>query len=190
MKRTINQELTTANYPYGFAQKTTAIFKLEFNTKKGTRLIFQTINPKTGRANAPKKETYINGLQYLEQDENGIIKSHCIQTGNYKTMFTLLSFLKDNPELLNELTEEQKEYYCRSTYCTVLYFIEWTEGSQNIFQALKEHLRISKECFKSKNLGTLITYFTENIINLDDLKEKHRGEPVAKSFRMTVQQLN
>lgn len=52
-------KLSAENYPYG-RLKCTAYFSVE-STKNGFRSIFQTINPKTGKLNAPKKSTYTAG---------------------------------------------------------------------------------------------------------------------------------
>lgn len=54
------------NYPYG-RLRTTAYFGTEFVVKKGFRSTFQTINPKTGRTNAIKKDTY-NPIEMMYQD--------------------------------------------------------------------------------------------------------------------------
>lgn len=49
--------LTSESYPYG-SLRCTAFYSVEYNAGKGARTVFQTINPKTGRINAPKKSTY------------------------------------------------------------------------------------------------------------------------------------
>jgi len=48
---------TVDNYPYG-RKRTTVYFSLEFQPKKGMRTVFQSIDPRTGRLNQPKKSTY------------------------------------------------------------------------------------------------------------------------------------
>jgi len=53
-----NEKVEVANYPYGYTLKTTLFDTIEFNAKKGYRHVTQTINPKTGKLNAPKKSTY------------------------------------------------------------------------------------------------------------------------------------
>ena len=42
------------SYPYGFKLRTEARFWIESN-KKGQRMVFQTLNPKTNQYNKPKK---------------------------------------------------------------------------------------------------------------------------------------
>ena len=51
-----SEKLTSENYPYG-RLRATAFFSVEYN-KKGSRTVFQTICPKTGRLNKPKNSTY------------------------------------------------------------------------------------------------------------------------------------
>lgn len=63
------------NYPYGYTLKTTLYDSMEFHPKKGYRRIKQTINPKTGRANKPKKGTYYSFYMRYENQETGHIDS-------------------------------------------------------------------------------------------------------------------
>ena len=69
-----NQKIEVENYPYGYTLKTTLFDTMEFNPKKGYRHITQTINPKNGRLNAPKKSTYAP-LKVRYYDEIGHIKT-------------------------------------------------------------------------------------------------------------------
>ena len=69
-----NKTIEVENYPYGFTLRTTLFDTIEFDPKKGYRHITQTINPKNGRLNAPKKSTYSDlVLRYF--DENNHIKA-------------------------------------------------------------------------------------------------------------------
>lgn len=190
MKRTINQTMTTSNYPYGFL-RTTAIFSLEFNPKKGQRLVFQTVNPKNGRLNAPKKATYDgHGFSYLEQDENGIIKSHCIDLRRPEGIETLVTLLNESPELIEELTEEQIKYYLHFIYATVKHFIEWTPGSIYLLEELKPTLDTIKLNLNIGDLKTLIAYFTINKKNFAELRVKYPNEKAYKSYTVTTTEYN
>jgi hypothetical protein len=62
--------LTSDSYPYG-RLKCTAKFSLEF-TKNGFRTVFQTINPKNGRINNPKKSTYYPVILPMVSDNGHI----------------------------------------------------------------------------------------------------------------------
>ena len=52
------EKIEISNYPYSFNLKTTLTSTIDFDPKKGYRESRQTINPKTGRINNPKKSTY------------------------------------------------------------------------------------------------------------------------------------
>jgi len=52
------EKIEIQNYPYSFNLKTTLYSTIDFDIKKGYRHSRQTINPKTGRVNNPKKSTY------------------------------------------------------------------------------------------------------------------------------------
>lgn len=67
-------KLVSENYPYGYNLKTTKTDWIEFKKGKGFRHWSQTINPKTGRLNAPKSGTYYE-VMLLGRDENGHVKS-------------------------------------------------------------------------------------------------------------------
>ena len=67
------ETVTVTDYPYG-RLRATVYYSLEFDKKKGFRSVFQSINPKTGRLNAPKKSTY-SAIELMYRDEeNGHIK--------------------------------------------------------------------------------------------------------------------
>ena len=67
-----NEIGTSTDYPYGW-KKTTATFALEHKKGKGFRTVFQTINPKTGRINKPKKSTY-SPVLLMHKNEEGHFK--------------------------------------------------------------------------------------------------------------------
>lgn len=71
-----DEKVEVKNYPYG-GLRTTLFDTMEFNPNKGYRHVTQTINPKNGRENKPKKSTYSPFLiRYY--DENNHIKTTCI----------------------------------------------------------------------------------------------------------------
>ena len=59
------------NYPWGFQLRTQKRYWLEFKKGKGYRLVTQTIDPRNGRACAPKSSTYSEIAACLYLDENG-----------------------------------------------------------------------------------------------------------------------
>lgn len=66
----INTKLQNDFYPYG-REKCTAFYSVEYVKNKGCRTIFQTINPKNGRLNNPKKSTYTSVILPCEIVSNG-----------------------------------------------------------------------------------------------------------------------
>lgn len=89
------------DYPYGFRLRTEIRYWLE-TTKHGDRFVSQTLNPKTGRWNKPKKSTYsLIGAMYLDDE------SHVTWTGvsHYTDDDALAAFL----DAAGELSESQKD---------------------------------------------------------------------------------
>jgi hypothetical protein len=68
----LNGKQTVDNYPYGRLQ-CTITFDIEYKKGKGYRAVTQTINPKTGRLNAPKYSTYCD-FMFMVLDEKGHVK--------------------------------------------------------------------------------------------------------------------
>jgi hypothetical protein len=66
----IGTKLQNDNYPYG-RERATAYYSIEYVKNKGCRSVFQTINPKNGRINNPKKSTYYRIILPCEIVSNG-----------------------------------------------------------------------------------------------------------------------
>jgi len=95
---------TTNDYPYG-RLRTTAHFSLEFKDGKGFRSVFQTVNPKTGRLNNPKKSTYCP-IMLLGQNGEGHYKTIGHEFYSGEKVNDLCQFLQKNYDLF---TPEQQE---------------------------------------------------------------------------------
>ncbi len=65
------------DYPYGFRLRTSIFYWIE-TTSKGDRFCSYTINPKNGRANAPKKSTYSTFMYMYLDEANGHVKHKVI----------------------------------------------------------------------------------------------------------------
>jgi len=65
-------KVVVPSYPYG-RLRTQATFSLEWKRGKGFREVFQTINPKNGRVNAPKKSTYSPVLILRRNNDTGFV---------------------------------------------------------------------------------------------------------------------
>ena len=92
------------NYPYG-SLKATVTFSIEFDKKKGFRSVFQSVNPKNGRINAPKKSTYSDIV--IMEDNNGFITNKHISLNGQDEINKGCKFIAENFDLF---TPEQIEY--------------------------------------------------------------------------------
>lgn len=89
------------NYPYSFTLRTTLFDTMEFNPKKGYRHVTQTINPKTGRENNPKKGVYY-ALLVRFRNEEGHIKTKAFDFNGDEEINKGCKFLAENFDLFSE----------------------------------------------------------------------------------------
>lgn len=110
-------KVTCENYPYGLRMKTTKTDWLEFSPKKGFRHCSQTIDPKTGRLNNPKKSTYYP-VGILGVDENQHTKFWACGFNGEKEMKISYKHLSEN---FDKYTSTQMEwlYYEALSYLKV-----------------------------------------------------------------------
>ena len=99
------ESVTVNNYPYG-SLRATVTFSLEFNAKKGFRTVFQSINPKNNRVNAPKKSTY-SPIIVLTKDEKNFVSSRHIGVNGRVEILKAVAFMEENFDLF---TPAQIEY--------------------------------------------------------------------------------
>jgi len=83
--------LVIADYPYGFRLRCEMRYWIETN-KKGDRFMSQTVNPKTGRLNAPKKGTYKSVVVMYKNDIGHV---HCASVNIYKGREEVRKFVND-----------------------------------------------------------------------------------------------
>ena len=102
-----SEKIKVENYPYSFTLKTTLFNEVEFNPKKGYRLVTTTINPKTNRLNKPKKSTYSDYIGRYK-DENDHIKTVYLSFNGDKEINKSLKFIDEN---FNLFTEKEIEYF-------------------------------------------------------------------------------
>ena len=97
--------VTTHDYPYG-RLKCTLTCKVEFSKTHGFRIVTQTINPKTGRLNAPKKSTYYKILLRFI-DEKGRFNSTVRGLNGAKEINAAAKFCFEHFDLF---TQEELKY--------------------------------------------------------------------------------
>lgn len=94
-----NERIEVKNYPYGFRLKTTLTDYMEFDTRKGYRHCTQTIDPRNGRENKPKKSTYSFFMaRYF--DDKGHIRTHWLDFNGDESINKGCKYLAENFESL------------------------------------------------------------------------------------------
>lgn len=99
------------NYPYGRLQ-CTAFFSLEHKAGSGFRSVFQTINPKTGRLNNPKKSTYAPIVAMYENTENNHIHYEHYSYYDNNSKIKCNKFLSENFNLFTPDQIKDIAIYC------------------------------------------------------------------------------
>jgi len=82
------------DYPYGFTLRTSIRYWIE-TTKRGSRFVSQTLNPKNGLWNTPKKSTYLEFGAALYLNDEGHVKHWGLSL--YAGPDSVLEFLRDAP---------------------------------------------------------------------------------------------
>jgi len=100
MKKSLDTKIEVKNYPYG-RLRTSMFFSVEFDKKRGFRSVQQTINPKTGRLNNPKKSTYHDVL-ILDQADDGFCKYQSLEFYHIEKFPQVLQSLSENYDLFSE----------------------------------------------------------------------------------------
>lgn len=108
---------TIENYPYGFKLRTTKKDSVEFKPGSGFRYVEQTINPKTGRENKPKKSTYNTIGLLFEDPSTGYISFYAINPNSAESVLDACLFLSDH---YNLFTQDQIKDIAKTLYNIVL----------------------------------------------------------------------
>ena len=93
-----SERVRVENYPYSFTLRTTLFDSMEFNPKKGYRHVTQTINPKTGRENNPKRGVYYP-LLVRYRNEDGHIKTKAFDFNGDDAINLGCAFIAEHYEL-------------------------------------------------------------------------------------------
>ncbi len=118
-----NTKIEVKNYPYG-RLTTSMFFSVEFNAKKGFRSVRQTINPKTGLLNKPKKSTY-SAIMLLDSTEGfcsfKVGEFYHIEKFNDLMMYLYNNFALFTPEQVKYLYSRALSFMKLETYALVQY---------------------------------------------------------------------
>jgi len=132
----INEVHEVSSYPYG-RLRTKAFFSIEFVAKKGFRNVFQTIDPKSGRLNAPKKSTY-SLFAFQTKDENGFIRNGCWgHSLNNESINKFTNFIYTNKDSFC-LTPEMVKFLAVDIIGIIKAGLVWADGNK---KAMIEVLR-------------------------------------------------
>lgn len=167
MIKSINDKFEVNNYPYG-SLKCTAFFSVEFSKTKGFRHIFQTINPKTGRINNPKKGNY-HDIAFIV-NENGFISQKSFGLNGTKDLNKAAKFMSENFELF---TSEQI-HFIYLKFIT-MFKIDMISAVQYCGSNLESLKPLYEAAIKTavKGLNEKTNSFNMLILNEDAIKETH-----------------
>lgn len=122
-----SRTVTVENYPYGYKLKTTLTHSLEFKSGKGFRHVTQTVNPKTGRLNKPKRGNYYPLMLLATDSETNYTRSYALNPNSAEGVNTAAEFMRDKYSLFqhreivhaaNYLIKILKaDTYARAVYC-------------------------------------------------------------------------
>lgn len=167
---TINEKLTIENYPYGYTMKTTMYKWIEFDTKKGFRVCSQTVNPKNGRLNNPKKSTY-RRFAWLTQ-ENGRVDDGGMDLYHLTDIDKVARFMHDHFDLF---TTEQIEYayrqfivYAKVTIHTMVVYCN--SDTKTLFSLFEPLIKTAAEGMKTG--GNLFDRLTVDVNAVEATKEE------------------
>lgn len=161
-----NQEVVS-NYPYGRLQ-CQATFSLEFNKSKGFRNVFQTVNPKNGRVNAPKKSTY-SDFQYMYIADNGHVKFGGFGISGYDDVNKVFQFINNNEKSL-ELSSEMIDYICTKSIACIKISAYYTEcDTKELLKVLESPVKNLVKLFKKDNSVSLSDIFVD-VQKIEQLK--------------------
>ena len=173
MKIAINEPQKVASYPYG-SMRTVAHFSVEFAKNKGYRHVFQTVNPKTGRLNNPKKSTY-SDLSYMEIGEDGFIQTRSLRldSGDENQFDKFVSFVSENFELFTEAQVKDMALKLMATIkITVMSSIRYNGAK---LEDIKDYFSTPlKKLFDIANTGSNL--FSEISIDWEGVKSKEQKD--------------
>ena len=161
----INEVHEVASYPYG-RLRCKAFFSVEFKKGKGFRSVFQTINPKTNRLNAPKKETYTS-FAYQTKNEDGKINTRGIRINGNEGVNKFTSFLYKNQAALN-LNDEMIKDTISTCISSIRISLAWASGDKKqLMKVLDKPLTTLESVFKTADVSLLKDFH----IDIDAIKE-------------------
>lgn len=126
------------DYPYGFRLKTSIFYWIETKKGKGDRFCSYTINPKTGRPNAPKCSTY-STFMYMYLNEQGYVTHGVIDAYDHDEFEARFEFILNKLDMLY-ITSDQQSNIRVNLYQHILgnapyQLVKYSEAHKPLFKA-------------------------------------------------------
>lgn len=145
------EKIEVSNYPYG-GMRTKAFFSIEFNEKRGFRNVFQTINPKNGVLNKPKKSTYsfFEYLQITPKDGTNFVNTLSFRLPH--DVETLKAFARSfMSSSINGVTEEMYKYIAAQIITSMRVTLAFTDKDkqEDLKNVFKPYIKILADMYKT-----------------------------------------
>jgi len=170
-------KVTSKDYPYG-RLRCTATWELEFKAGKGFRVVFQTINPKTQRLNAPKKSTYSPVIVLTQDEQTGFTSSYHLNFNGVPELNKGLDFMAQHFDLFTD--EQIKEIFAHiaamvkvSWYSVIAYCGADKDKAKELFAP---HMTAAIQGFKNGGNGF-------QAVKVDELKYEALKVPDYQPFK-------
>ena len=143
------------DYPYGFRMRTKIRYWVESKNRKGDRICRQTLNPKTGRWNKPKKSTY-SGVIVMCLNDDGHVKTIGLPSRGWATTEGIENFLESIGDYeLNDL--QKNEIKVLRAIIETQKHIKVEISRSTLDEAAKAE-RDAQQAETKKNIGKLFGY--------------------------------
>lgn len=101
---------TTDDYPYG-RLRCTRHMELEFKKGHGWRVAHTTVNPKTGRINAPKRSTYYAFAYLTKNPDTGYTEFNVMRLNSMEGIAKFIAFMREYGHEFVFTNEESQELW-------------------------------------------------------------------------------
>jgi hypothetical protein len=174
------QKVEVENYPYGFKLRTTLFDTVDFSMSKGFRHVTQTINPKNGALNKPKKSTYYPlMLRYF--DEKNHVKTWASHANGDKELNSSFKFIGKH---YNMFSNDEKEYIRALFMKMIRVSLIATTGFTNVPKEVAEEVYLPL-FNKLKENESLENVYSDMKVDTEKLNKENR-EPVKMEVVSTM----
>ena len=177
----IAETTEVSNYPYG-SLKCRAFFSIEFDSNKGFRSVFQTINPKNDRLNAPKKSTYSDFVCNYKDAETGHIKAMHFDVNSYERVNELFAFLNTNQYEL-QLSAKMVESICLTAIASIKANAMYTKviEAKHLLNVLEKPVKALVSMVKLE-VGVTFEDVVINVEKIERLKKEWRDRDMVTAL--------